>query len=548
MTMAMRGAILCLAGAGAGAGVPPSFHAVAFVNDTLSHGTLGDSLLSLNEAILLHNGQLAFSQLSAAEQAQLSLIPGTGSTTDVTWIDIDGSNTPVITIQQNLAPVLDTTFGLLIKGFGDMPVLDFSGPGITQGLLAPANSIAVQDVVFAGGPWGMDVTQTDVSGQAGCTLQNVRFEGQAQFGLRVTATTPNGVGRVILEQCRFVNCPTAIVHDESGAGRTSIFEAHDVDIAGAAVGCEATLGAGGSTRYTFDRVVIAATVRGIRIARAPTADRPAFLEGAFVRVRAPECATLQCHPTGLTWALLHLWDLRAPLGGTALLLGAPGSALFGEVTEATLDGTSSIGAGGAGQPLQLHNLRCRNGVMTFATSAAQPLAITASRFDACTVTTAGSGPIAVDGCCFVGGSLAGTAAAPLVVTGSHAPAAGSFVQVTQALPAPQLGSLAIVPEDVVLGGSVQFVADLPPGLIGVFALGFTDATPTLTGPFHLYFEPASYVMAPGAYVLQQAFTWSVPGSPVFAGIDLTVQLAALPGPGLQAPWLQLPPPRRFVLQ
>lgn len=548
--MLVRGATLWLAAAAAGGGpaATPSFHAVAFVNDSLSHGTLGDSLLSLNEAILLHNGQLAFAQLSAAEQAQLSLIPGTGTTTDVTWIDIDGSNTPIITVQQNLAPVLDTTFGLLIKGFGDRPVLDFSGPGITQGLTVPANSMSVQDVVFSGGPFGMDVTQTDVSGQAGCTLQNVRFEGQAQFGLRVVATTPNGVGRVILEQCRFVDCPTAIVHDESGAGRTSIFEAHEVDIVGAAIGCDATLGSGGSTRYTFDRVTIDAAVRGIRIARSPTASRSAFLEGSFVRVRAPECATLQCHPTGLTWAQLHLWDLRAPAGGTALQLGAPGSAWFGELTEMTLEGAVMLAAGNGPQPIGLHNLRGKNGPVTFATSATQPMTVTGSRFDGCAVTTAGTGAVLAEGCCFVGGSLAGTAAAPLQLTTSYAPNAGAFVQVAQALPAPQLGSLSIVPEDVVVGGSVQFVADLPPGLLGVFALGFTDPTPTLAPPFHLYFDPASYVLAPGAYVLQQGFTWSVPSSPTFVGTDLVVQLAALPGAGVSAPWLQLPPPRRFVLQ
>src|SRR5690606_3559341 len=133
-----------------------------------------------------------------------------------------------VTIEQDLAPVLDTTFGLLIKGFGDRPVLDFTGPGITRGMQVPANAMTVQDVVFLGGPYGLDVVQTDVSGQAGCVVQNVRFEGQATFGLRVAATTPNGVGRLILEQCEFAGCPTAVLHDESGAGRTTIVEVHQV--------------------------------------------------------------------------------------------------------------------------------------------------------------------------------------------------------------------------------------------------------------------------------------------------------------------------------
>jgi hypothetical protein len=89
MTAAFACVLFAAAAAGSPGGGPsgaPSFHAIAFVNDPLSHGTLGDGLLSLNEAILLHNGTLLPSQLSAAEAAQLSLIPGTGNTSDVTWI------------------------------------------------------------------------------------------------------------------------------------------------------------------------------------------------------------------------------------------------------------------------------------------------------------------------------------------------------------------------------------------------------------------------------------------------------------------------------
>ncbi len=535
-----------LLGGGPGGPLP---HAVAFVNDSRSHGAVGDALLSLNEAILLHNGQLATSQLSAAELAQLSLIPGTGTTTDVTWIDIDGGNTPVITIQQDLAPVLDTSFGLLIKGFGDPPVLDFTGPGLAHGLRAPCNSISVQDVVFRGGPYGLDVVQTDVSGQAGATLHGVRFEDQAQFGVRVTATTPNGVGRVILERCTFVNCPLAVRHDESGPNRIGIFELHEVDVDAAATGIDVVLGAGGSTRCTFDRVTIAASVRGLRVARAAGADRQVFLEGAFVRVRAADCALVQCHPTAATWLLAHLWDLRAPPGGSALQLGAPGDALFGELTEATLEGAVAIGAGAGAQPLALSNLRCRNGAVVLGASAALPLVLGQCRFDGCAVTTAGTGPVYANGCCFVGGSLAGTNPAPLVLAHSYAPAPGPLVQVAQPLPAPQLGSMAIVPEDVAVGSTVQFVVDLPPGLLGVFALGLTDPSPTLLGaPLQLYVDPTAYAILPGVYVLQQAYAWSVPASAVFVGTDLTVQLAVLATAGVLAPWLQLPPGRRFVLR
>lgn len=535
-------------GVAPGSAVPPCYHAVAFVNDTLSHGTLGDGLLSLNEAILLHNGQLSFAQLSAAEQAQLSLIPGTGATTDVTWIDIDGSNTPVITIQQDLAPVLDTSFGLLIKGFSDPPVLDFSGPGVLHGMIAPANSLTLQDLVFSGGPFGVDVTQTDASGQVGCALIGVDFVGQAQFGVRVTAVTPNATGRLVLENCRFENVPSAIVFDETPAGRTTIFEAHQVDIVGASFGIDAALGSGGSTRYTFDRVTVEASQRGIRIGRSPTANRQTFLEGSFVRVRSPQCALIDCHPSGLTWALLNLWDLKAPLGGTALQLGAPGAAWFGELNELTLEGAATFGAGAGGQPITLHNLRLKDGPATLATSVTQPMTLRDSRCDNSAVTVA-AGTVTMNGCCFVGGSLQATAGAAAMLTGCHAPTVGANVQVSAPLPAPQLGSMSIVPEDVLVGGSVQLNIDLPPGLIAVFALGFTDPTPTLLAPpLHFYFDTASYVMVPGAYLLQQGFTWPVPNGLTFVGIDLVAHAAVLPLAGVQAPWLQLPPPKRFVLR
>lgn len=528
----------------------PVFHAVAFVNDPLSHGQIGDGLLSLNEAILLHNGQLSTTQLSPLELAQLSLIPGTGSTTDVTWIDIDSSNTPVITIQQDLAPVLDTTFGLLLKGFGDPVVFDFTGPGLTHGMRVPANAMTIENAVFLGGVYGLDVVQTDVTGQPGCVLQDVRFENQATFGLRVVATTQNGVGRVILDRCQFVNCPTAVTLDESGPGRISIFESYDVDIRGGAGGIEAVLGAGGSTRYTFDRLTIDASAWGIRFVRALQADRSMYLEGKFVRVQASDCVSVPCSPNGAgTWAVMHLWQLQAAPGGRALRLGQAGDRLFGDLTELVLDGDVAIGAGAAAMPLQLSNARGRNGNWNLASSAAQTLTVRETRLDGCVVQAGGTGPITATSCCFVGGSLIGSAAAPLQLDGCHAVSPGAFVQVLSPVPSQQLGSMSITPAEPQLGSSVQFLADLPPGLVGAFALGLRPATaPLSVPPFQLYLDPAAFVMMPGIYQLQQGYTWNLPSSPMFAGTDLVVQLAVLPLPGVPAPWLQLPPGRRFVLR
>jgi len=545
----LLGAVAALAVGGVGPSSAPSFHAIAFVNDPLSHGTLGDGLLSLHEAILLHNGTLLPSQLSAAEAAQLSLIPGTGNTSDVTWIDIDAANTPVITIQQDLAPIVDTPFGLLIKGFGDQVVFDFSGPGIAHGLRVPANSFSLQDVALVGGPYGIDVTQTDVSGQAGLSLQNVRFEGQATFGVNVTGAIPNAPGRAILDRCRFVNVPLAFQAQEAPAGRSGIYELVDVEIVGAVWGFWATLGAGGFSRFTFDRVHVDASTRGILVTRLSVpSGRQVYVEGDHVRVRSADCAQIVGHPIGATWAILRGWDLRAAAGGIALALGDAGNAVFGEVSELTAEGSVQLGCGAAPQPLELRNARCKNGPVTLAASPTQALAVTESRFDGCAVSTLGSGPIAVAQSCFVGGSLQGSAAAPLQLVDSFAANAGAHVTQANALVAPQLGSMTIAPADPQVGTTVVFQADLPAGLAGVFALGYTAPAPaSLTPTLRVYFDLGSYALFPGVYFAQQSVAWPIPASPAFVGTDLVAHFAVLPA-GVAAPWLQVPPPRRFVLR
>ena len=60
----------------------PPVHSVAYINDTRSHGAVGDQWLSLAEAILLTNRELDEHSLSAAEYAQLG---GFGS--DIAWAD-----------------------------------------------------------------------------------------------------------------------------------------------------------------------------------------------------------------------------------------------------------------------------------------------------------------------------------------------------------------------------------------------------------------------------------------------------------------------------
>lgn len=533
-----------------GPGSAPAFHAVAFINDPLSHGVVGDNLLSLNEGIQLHNGTLTVAQLSLAEQLQVSLLPGTGGNANVTWLEIDSEFTPTITIEQDLDSIIDTPFGLFIRGSGGAPVLDFSGVSITRGIHSTSNNLILQDIAIHDAPYGLDVTQTDVTGQPGCTLNGCKFENLATFGVRVTGTQVGGVGRLILEECTFDNVTNAVVLDETAADRSTIFESRDVCITGADVGFDMSVGTGGNGRFTFDRLIAECASVGIDIAAPPTSGRPVLIEGTHARVRAPICARLNGASDAVTWMQCSMWNLLAPVGGTALELGAVGHQVYGDLNEFRCVGDVTIGTGGIAQPLNVRNMRSKDGAVTFSTTPAQSFAITESRFTNCTTDSVGTGAVSLDGSCFVGGVLGGSSpAGSFLADNSYIANAGVGVTATQSLSQAQLGSMEVSPDDGVLGGSVSFLADLPAGLVCAFVLGeVANFVPLFPAPFYVYVEPAQYVFLPGIYLGQQSTQWSVPNSLLFRGYDLVVQPVVLPLTATQAPALQLPPGWRFVLR
>lgn len=522
---------------------PAGFHAVAYVNDSRSHGQVGDAFLSVNEAIRLHNGTLSFAVLSLAEANQLSLIPGTGSTTDVTWIDIDGTSTPIITVEQDFDPIADTTFGCLIKGFNEPPVFDFSGANLSHGFRVPANSVNFEDLILSGGAYGIDVTQTDVAGQVGVALDNVTFDGQAQFGLRVTGTLANGIGRTIVGNCRFVNVPQAIVHDEQAAGRTTIFEALDVSARNVGTALVSTLGPGGTARYTFDRCDLEATTTAMRIVRPIGANRTTLIEGTHVRLRGSAGLLIDMTSQALTQLALRMLDVD--VSGIALNTTI-GNQAFGTIEDSTLRGSVTIGTAYAPAPLEVRNVQFAVGQVVLG-AATNGLSLADVRAVGAAVVVL-TGTVQAQGCSFENCTFQNGLNTQLLCDACHLPSPPAWVTVTNARPAPQLGSMDIQPQTVSIGGTVTLLADLPAGLFGVFVLGFTDPLPQLLpAPLHVYTMPSLTFVVPGVYRFQQSFAWNVPNSLAFVGFDLCAQIAVLPDPNVQAPPIHFPPGRRFVL-
>ncbi|MFK7742753.1 MAG: hypothetical protein AB8H80_20745 [Planctomycetota bacterium] len=544
----MFASILALLALGGPSAPAPAFHSIAFVTDPLSHGVLGDNLLSLNEAIQLHNGTLLASQLSATEQIQVSLLPGSG-TTDLTWIEIDTELVQTITVEQDLDVIVDTPFGLFIRGSGGRATIDFSGANVTRGMLSTSNSLILQGLRFSGGPYGLDVTQSDITGQPGCTMLDVSFEDQAQFAVRVRGTLAGGIGRLIVEDCDIDNTPRAIEFDETVADRSTIFEARDVRITGTDTAFDMSVGTGGNARFTFDRCVIESTNIGIEIDAPSTSGRPLLVEGTHTRVRAPICARIDGASDAVTWMQCSMWNLLAGNGGTALAVGSVGDQVYGDLNEFRCTGDVAVATGGAPLPLSMRNARCRDGAVTLSTTASQAFTVTESRFQNCTTESVGTAAVNVDGSSFEGGSVGSTSQAGLLqATGCYISNPGPGVTETQTLPQAHLGSMTVAPDDTLLGGTIQLDIDLPAGLVGAFVLGTRPAVlPALPAPYYVYLDLNEYVFLPGAFVGQQSTTWTAPNSLLLRGIDLIAQAAVLPLTA-PAPPVQLPPGWRFELR
>lgn len=520
-------------------------HAVAYINDPLSHGLVGDAFLSLNEVIQLHNRTLTIQQLSLAEQNQIS-----GLSLDVAWGDIDAANIPIITVERDLDVIIDMPHGLLISGTAERPVIDFTAGNVQHGFRCTSDFCSFGNLILHGGPYGIDLRHSNSI--YGSNIRDVDFENHSQFGLRVTVGASNGRSRVLMENCRFDTTPTGITFDERGTGSSSTFFVIRTRMLNVATGLECLLGTGGQSYYEFDQLEIAASGTGLRIARPNGADRRLVLSSVQLAVHAALALEIAGAATNATLLTMRMPELRTTVpGGTALQMGPLGSNIAGDLEELRAEGNVAIQAGG-GPALTLTNARIANGAVQFGNAGNQLLRCVDTRFDACTISTTGTAATHLDNCCVLGGAIQGTTQAPAACSGSFLQSTvGANVTQTAARPAAQLGLFRLLPTTIGLGVTMNWQADLPAGLFGVFFLGLSQDPIYLAlqpYPLHVYAEPASIATIPGIYRLQQGFQFRVPNNPYLGGMDLTAQMAVLPDPGVQAPWVNLPPGRRFVLQ
>lgn len=519
--------------------VGSSLHAVAFVNDSLSHGTLGDGFLSLNEAIRLHNRTLQFSQLSLAEQNQIS-----GFGLDVGWADIDESSTPVITVQQPLDPIVDMPHGFLIGGTNGRPVIDFTGTN--SGFVAVSDFCNWRELIVRGGSWGIDLTQTNAV--YGTQIVGVEFEQVATFGVRVRGNGA-GLGRVLFDDCRFTAVPDAIVFDETAAGRSGFYYANRTRISGGNRGIDLMLGDGGSTVCQFDKLEVSNLVSGVRVLRPNGGSRTLLLQATYWDVRSFRCFTCEATQSLQTQLIMRFIRMRTvnAAGSSITVFGAP--VLAASLQEWTAEGNSNLGASAPGS-VQLENWRYRSGSLSIDAATDDAVVLSDSRFVGANLIATGAGRLRTRGCSFDSGGLTTLGTGPLLVTDSYA--SGPFngnVQVVNGVAGPQLGSMSVTPDHPTLASVLTLQGDLPAGYFGLFAMGVTAEYPTIQPyPIHVYMEPGTIFTFPGIYTGQQSTSLSVPNNLALQGTDWTAQVVVLPGPGTLLPALSLPPGQRFVVR
>jgi len=515
---------------------PPPYHSIAFVNHSLSHGTLGDRFLSLNEAIQLHNRTLTFNQLSPGEQSQLS------GNQDIAWIDIDAGQLPLLTMERDLDVIVDTPHGMLLRGYGGRPVIDFVGR--TRGFVARSNYCGFENIEIRNAAYGVDLTQTNAP--LGCTFQNVRFSGQTIAGVRARMLSTGGTGRLVMDRCHFDGVPTALTIDESGGGRTSQVLLSGMTTTGVQNGLHVRLGAGGVASYLLERMDLEALGPALVIERAPGGDRALILEGLQIAARGAPAMLLEGSAANPTTVLLRMLDLEGTgtgIGKLGLAIGPLGADVRGALEDSRVVGDLRVEVGGS-QPLAIDNLFHAAGGAALGSSQGA-LGVSRALFVGSQVQTVGFAPVALASSCVQGGSVAGRSTAPLTLTDSFSSAPlGSHVTAVAPLASAQLGSFAVAPRRPLLGTFFTVTSDLPPGLLGFCALGTTAFAPQLL-PERIYFDAFGAVTLGTPFRLQQAATVAIPALPSLVGSDWVVQMAVLPDPATAAPALSMPPGQRF---
>jgi hypothetical protein len=509
----------------------------ASVDDPNSHGTLGDNLLSLDEAIQVANGTLLISQLSAAEQARIS---GSGL---VTVILVDAATTPTITLQAPLTAITGPAGAVdpvTITGTaagGALPVL----AGNTQATIL---NIQTHLTVISGfrlenGAVAVDAIMPAASMMAKARVGNCEFDGQSSAAVQVRGVGSDNTN-LMVHDSSIRNTPLGFRLDDQATSGIMISENERITMDGVTLGCEVNeAGAGMMTMWQFWRSTFVNGETLARTTRSPTSDKlmmlrivhsDAICTGDVIDMTGTAAGTSMLHH--------HHGDWTAGPGKRAIWTH-PRTAQFDiHGSEMEFHGDVELAAGSTSPRIWQQNNYYQNCAITFDIDGALPNLIW-NRYDNCTIdvpslarspvkirdsqlsnTSISSqsflAPIDLEGCYRSGGSMTG------------------FATETAVAPAEFLGTTTITPEEPQLGSTLQISADLPSGISLIWDFADSFARPvTSTEPVRFYGDPATAAILPVVVINQSTILLTIPTNTALVGLEFYVQ-------GISVPWMPMP--------
>jgi hypothetical protein len=515
---------------------------VATVNDPQSHGVVGDSLLSLDEAIRVANGTLMPAMLSAAEQARI-----TGSGTMVETIVVDQMTTPMIMLQAPLSDVTGMGMGqhVMIMGMS-MPMPGMSMLPVIAGGAQPrvftlrTHDCSIHGLRIVGGQVGIDakMAMATAMGMPMAEIMDCELVGQTVAGVKV-----HGVGMdesmLMLEHVTFQNMPLGMLIDDQVQGGESMIEAEHCMMDGVALGCRVLEGGVGARmsmlnwfRSTF---VNGATFSEKR--RTPTSTQQFMYRIVHADlVCTGNVLDVQGGANGLTMVHHHHCDFVAGAGQKAFWTW-PRTAEFDiHGSEMTFVGDVFIAANLATMRVWQQNNVFRNGTVTYDVDGALPN-LYWNRFENCAlvVPTAARSPVTLRQCEFANTTVSGQSfLAPIAMQGCHrvGGAMSGFASESNPAPGRFLGVGTVSPAEPPLGSNLTFQTDLPPGVLAMWDIAFCYARPTTTmEPVRYYGDPNNVAILPVLATLQTTTIVAIPTTAALVGMEFYGQSVAFPQSG-----------------
>lgn len=518
----------------------------ALVNDPNSHGTVGDGLLSLDEAIRVMNVQLPYTSLSTAEQAQLRGFP----TTVLDRIEIDYNITPIITIEpgKQLTHVegdqishVDTDF----YGLNGKPtILAGNTPIIWE---VNTNHFHLHDMIMVGGQIGCTFDST-LHYHPGVRARFVDclFLNQSQIALQINipAFPPGEVLPIDIDGTVFKNSGVGVEINDAGFGAILDHLATDTLIENCQTGLRINIAGFGSTcAMQWDRCQIIGSENAVEVIRPTSATvfDMTFLHCDFFATQ--DAFEIQGSAIGAASLNLHHCNLRGgPNAGNHAFRSYPSSArLDFTATENEFDGDVSIQIGNVGAKLLAHNNRFENGPVTVESAGPSP-DFERNQFESSPVTVASgsSKPVNFLSCEFIFSSVDDqTAGGQTTLTNCVLDQSAIIGSVTNSSPAPQrwMARASVSPAAPSVGSYVDLAVALQPGTTAAWLLGVGDPVPNLAAqPYRFYFS----LLIPTIGLPAPTLRFQIPNMPVLQGVELYAQPVSYPTLGQAYVPLNLP--------